>query len=84
MEIWCSVDGIEKQRGNTKNMIFPIDWLISHISSIFTLEHGDIILTGTPEGVGPARPGQVIKGGITGLQQYDIEFKVKQAQQAKL
>ena len=40
-------------------MIFSIPYLIHYVSHIMTLEHGDIILTGTPEGVGPVTPGQV-------------------------
>nr|ABF96675.1 isomerase, putative [Oryza sativa Japonica Group] len=40
-----------------------------------TLMEGDVILTGTPEGVGPVRPGQKIKAGITGL--VDVEFDVQ-------
>lgn len=84
LEVWCSVDGKEKQRGNTKDMLFPVQSLISYISTIFTLQPGDLILTGTPEGVGPLKPGQTITGGITGLKDYDIEFKAKQRHQAKL
>lgn len=53
------VDGEEKQRGSTSKMIFNIPYLIHHLSNIMTLQHGDIILTGTPEGVGPVKPGQV-------------------------
>lgn len=45
------------QQGNTADMIFPIDYLIAYISGFFTLNPGDIILTGTPEGVGPIRKG---------------------------
>jgi len=74
VEMWLKVDGVEKQRGNTKNMIFNIPSLISYISTIFTLEDGDLILTGTPEGVGPVKPGETITAGITGLEKYDIKF----------
>jgi acylpyruvate hydrolase len=84
VEVWCAVDGTERQRGNTKNMLFPVHNLISYISTIFTLTPGDLILTGTPEGVGPLKPGQTITGGITGLKEYDIEFKATQRQQPKL
>ena len=48
-------------------MIFSVPYLISYISKIFTLEAGDVILTGTPEGVGPVRPGQTISAGIDGV-----------------
>ena len=53
------VDGVEKQRGSTSKMIFNVPYLIHYVSNIMSLQHGDIILTGTPEGVGPVRPGQV-------------------------
>ena len=62
--LWLKVDGQEKQRGSTSNMIFPIPDLLAFISSIFTLEPGDLILTGTPEGVGPVVPGQTITAGL--------------------
>ena len=63
-ELWLEVDREEKQRGSTSNMIFSISHLLSYISSIFTLEPGDMVLTGTPEGVGPVVAGQTITAGI--------------------
>ena len=48
--------------------------LLAHISTVCTLEAGDTVLTGTPEGVGPMRPGQRVAMGITGL--LDAEFHV--------
>ena len=54
-ELSLRVNGVEKQRGSTRNMIFRIDALIESLSSGLTLEPGDIIATGTPEGVGFAR-----------------------------
>ncbi|KAI0780508.1 hypothetical protein BD413DRAFT_463078 [Trametes elegans] len=55
------VNGAVKQDGNTQDMIFPIPRLVSHISSIMTLEEGDLILTGTPSGVGPVAPGDKVE-----------------------
>ncbi len=52
LEIWLTVNGDKRQLSNTKNMIFSIKYLISYISQQITLEPGDILLTGTPEGVG--------------------------------
>ncbi|KAL6571591.1 hypothetical protein OROHE_003234 [Orobanche hederae] len=69
-----NVDGEVRQRGSTGDMIFKIPFLISHISSIFTLLEGDVILTGTPPGVGPVKIGQKIDAGITGL--LDVHFDV--------
>eukprot|EP00262_Sarcandra_glabra_P020098 TRINITY_DN7900_c0_g1_i1.p1 TRINITY_DN7900_c0_g1~~TRINITY_DN7900_c0_g1_i1.p1 ORF type:complete len:294 (-),score=36.78 TRINITY_DN7900_c0_g1_i1:209-1090(-) len=75
LELWLKVDDEIKQKGSTKDMIFKIPFLISHISSIMTLLEGDVILTGTPQGVGPVRAGQKLTAGITGL--IDIYFDVQ-------
>jgi acylpyruvate hydrolase len=50
-----------KQSGNTSNMIFRIPRLIQHVSSIMTLEEGDLVLTGTPAGVGPVFAGDKVE-----------------------
>jgi len=57
-------------------MIFKIPQLIAFVSSIMTLEVGDLILTGTPEGVGAILPGQLITAGITGIN--EMSFPVRQ------
>lgn len=59
LQLWLKVNGEMKQNGNTANMLFPIPYLISYISTLFSLEDGDVILSGTPDGVGPVLPGQV-------------------------
>ncbi|KAJ3022223.1 hypothetical protein HKX48_006745 [Thoreauomyces humboldtii] len=64
LDIWLKLDGQTKQSGNTKDMIFSIPTLISYISKIMTLERGDVILTGTPEGVGRVLPGQTMTAGL--------------------
>ncbi|KAF2078276.1 hypothetical protein CYY_000466 [Polysphondylium violaceum] len=74
VELWLTVDGETKQKGLTSDMIFDIPTLIQHISSIMTLEAGDLVLTGTPAGVGRVLPGQVVKAGITGI--VDVSFDV--------
>ncbi|KAL9254647.1 putative acylpyruvase FAHD1, mitochondrial [Drosera capensis] len=74
LELWLKVDGEIRQKGSTKDMIFKIPFLISHISSIMTLFEGDVILTGTPQGVGPVKAGQKISAGITGL--LEVHFDV--------
>jgi 2-keto-4-pentenoate hydratase/2-oxohepta-3-ene-1,7-dioic acid hydratase in catechol pathway len=51
LELKCTVNGEVRQHSNTSDMIFPCDEIISYISQHFTLEPGDVILTGTPEGV---------------------------------
>lgn len=63
------------QVGNTSNMIFSIDYLISYLSKFFTLKIGDLIYTGTPEGVGPVKIGDRLIGKINDDIMFD--FKVK-------
>ncbi|RZC94068.1 hypothetical protein C5167_016365 [Papaver somniferum] len=75
LELWLKVDGESRQKGSTKDMIFKIPFLVSYISSIMTLLEGDVILTGTPQGVGPVKAGQKITAGITDL--MDIYFDVE-------
>ena len=76
--LWLSVDGQERQRGSTSDMVFPVTELLSYISSIFTLEPGDLILTGTPEGVGPVEAGQTITAGIDGLLEMSFPVVAKE------
>ncbi|HEY3054889.1 MAG TPA: fumarylacetoacetate hydrolase family protein [Thermoanaerobaculia bacterium] len=61
------VNGEIKQNGNTRDMIFPCDFLIEFISSVMTLCPGDVILTGTPAGVGPLVSGDVVEVEIDGI-----------------
>jgi len=67
LEIRTTVDGLEKQHGRTKEMIFTVPELVAYISSFTTLLPGDVILTGTPEGVGPMLPGQEVSVEIEGI-----------------
>ncbi|GAB1598720.1 acylpyruvase FAHD1, mitochondrial-like [Argonauta hians] len=67
LDLWLKVNGNLRQNGNTKDMIFTVPYLISYVSKYFTLEPGDIILTGTPSGVGPVDNGDVIEAGIGNL-----------------
>jgi len=65
--IRTSLDGQPRQDGNTKDMIFTIPELVAYISSYTTLLPGDVILTGTPSGVGPVLPGQVVSIEVEGI-----------------
>ena len=76
-KLWLKVNGEMKQNGSTKDMIYSVPQLISYISGIFTLEAGDVIITGTPEGVGPVKPGQTVTAGIEGV--VEITFPVVSA-----
>lgn len=57
LKLTLNVNGVTRQHGDTRDMIFPIAHLISYCSQIFTLERGDLLYTGTPEGVGPVAKG---------------------------
>lgn len=61
------VNGVKTQEGNTKDMVFSIAKLISYLSSIMTLSYGDIILTGTPEGLADVKVGDEVVCEIEGL-----------------
>ena len=74
LKMWLSVDGVMRQNGSTKTMIFGVSFLVHYISQFMSLQPGDIISTGTPPGVGLGmKPpvfltaGQTIKLGIEGL-----------------
>ena len=61
------VNGELRQRGSTLDFLFPIPALLAHITSVMTLEPGDLILTGTPSGVGPLKAGDLVEVSIPGL-----------------
>jgi len=74
LDLWLTKNGEEKQRSNTRHMYFKIPALIADLSTGMTLEPGDVIATGTPEGVGAGRdpqewmwPGDVIEYGVEGI-----------------
>ena len=61
------VNGVERQRGKSSEMVFSIPSLLAYISHIMTLEPGDVVATGTPSGVGPLVPGDVVEIEIAGI-----------------
>ncbi len=67
LAVTCTVDGELRQSGRTSQLIFPVPALVSHISRVMTLLPGDVVLTGTPSGVGPIRPGSQVDVTIEGL-----------------
>lgn len=60
------VNGVEKQRGHTREMAFPIAGLLAWISRAVTLEPGDVVATGTPAGVSPLAPGDIVEVEVVG------------------
>ncbi|MCZ2829508.1 fumarylacetoacetate hydrolase family protein [Modestobacter sp. VKM Ac-2986] len=67
LAVTCTVDGELRQSGRTSQLLFSVPTIISHISQVMTLLPGDVVLTGTPAGVGPIRPGQRVECSIEGL-----------------
>ena len=61
------VNGVVKQDGRTRDMIFPVAEVLSYISCFMTLNPGDVVLTGTPEGVGPLQVGDTIEVTVEGI-----------------
>lgn len=64
VELYLSVNGKMQQQDSTELMLFRIPRILSEISKVMTLEKGDIVLTGTPKGVGPLVPGDVVEFGV--------------------
>jgi len=67
IELRLSVNGELRQRASTADMVFDVPRLIEFASSFYTLHPGDLIFTGTPQGVGPLRPGDVVEASGDGL-----------------
>ncbi len=74
LSLWLEVDGVRRQHGTTRDMIFGVAELVSYVSQFMSLQPGDVIATGTPAGVGMGqkppeylREGQVLRVGISGL-----------------
>jgi len=67
LRIKTFLNGKLRQSGSTKNLIFPVAFLVCYISQVMTLEPGDIITTGTPAGVGPMQAGDRVDVQIEGI-----------------
>jgi 2-keto-4-pentenoate hydratase/2-oxohepta-3-ene-1,7-dioic acid hydratase in catechol pathway len=67
LEVEGLVNGVVRQRSNTRELIFDVASLVAYISAIMTLEPGDVIATGTPSGIGPLAPGDEVEVRITGI-----------------
>ena len=70
-----SKNGVEVQRGNTRDMLFSVNQIIAYISQFFTLKIGDLIYTGTPAGVGPVVIGDYLEGFIEGNKMLNFFVK---------
>jgi len=68
-----SVNGALRQKANTRDLVLSVPTLIEYASRFYTLHPGDVILTGTPEGVGPVVPGDVMTCGIEGIGRMTVQ-----------
>ena len=69
------VNGERRQDSDLANLIWPVPAIIAHLSTYYRLEPGDLVYTGTPDGVGPVRPGDVITGSIAGVGEIELRIR---------
>jgi fumarylpyruvate hydrolase len=74
-EIHLQVNGKDRQRSNVSKLIWSISETIEHLSAAWELQPGDLIFSGTPEGVGAVLPGDTMSGGVTGLEPIRISVR---------
>jgi len=83
VELYLTVNNEHRQADSTELMLFTIPRILSDISKVMTLEKGDIVLTGTPKGVGPVVPGDVMRAGLKvggkEVQEAKIEVAVEES-----
>ena len=70
--IWLAVNGVERQRGDLSQLLWPVAELVAMLSRSVTLLPGDLIYTGTPAGVGALQPGDVVSAGVEGISQFSM------------
>jgi fumarylpyruvate hydrolase len=70
--IWLTVNGAEKQRSDVSQLIWSVAETVAYLSTLFELHPGDLIFTGTPEGVGAVVKGDTMKGGVDGLGEFSV------------
>ena len=69
------VNGERRQKGNTRDMIFSVDYLVSYLSKFITLKKGDLIFTGTPSGVSKVNVGDTLEGILEGKKVLEVKVK---------
>ena len=74
-ELRLDVNGAPRQRANTRDLILDVPALIAFASRFYTLHPGDVIFTGTPEGVGPIVPGDVIEAAVEGIGTFSMPVR---------
>ena len=79
LDLWLTVNDEPRQRSNTRRMVYDVPRLIEYATSFYTLYPGDLIFSGTPEGVGPVKPGDVIHAGIERVGEFKIRVAADSA-----
>lgn len=77
LDFWLKVNGELRQSSNTGKLIFDVDRLIEYASGAYTLHPGDVIMTGTPEGVGPVVPGDVMDCYVEGIGRMSVAVRLR-------
>jgi len=70
--IWLAVNGIERQRGDLSELLWPAPELVAMLSRSVVLQPGDLVFTGTPSGVGPLQPGDVVSGAVAHIGRFSM------------
>lgn len=73
--IWLKVNGEVRQQGDLAQQIWSVPEQINYLSSLLTLQPGDLIFSGTPAGVGPIQPGDRLEGHVDGVGDLDIRYR---------
>ncbi|MCP3719175.1 fumarylacetoacetate hydrolase family protein [Paraburkholderia sp. CNPSo 3281] len=74
LDLELTVNGEPRQKSNTKYLIYNVQHLIEYASAMYTLQPGDVIMTGTPAGVGPVKPGDVINARVASLGELTVRM----------
>jgi 2-keto-4-pentenoate hydratase/2-oxohepta-3-ene-1,7-dioic acid hydratase in catechol pathway len=74
LDLRLAVNGTVRQDSNTRHLIYNVQRLIELASAMYTLHPGDVIMTGTPAGVGPVQPGDVLNASVQGIGSAEIRI----------
>ncbi|MEO5738062.1 MAG: fumarylacetoacetate hydrolase family protein [Variovorax sp.] len=70
--VWLAVNGVERQRADVADLLWSVPELVAMLSRSVTLAPGDLVFTGTPAGVGPLQPGDVVTGGVAHVGEFSM------------
>ena len=73
--VWLKINGETRQSGDLADQIWPVPEIIAHLSRLVALRPGDLIMTGTPDGVGPVRPGDRLEGHVDGVGDLAVTYR---------